>query len=357
MRVLVLCTVHDPRDARVNEREIGALLDAGHEVTLVAPFTAFDVPPPAGMRAIDIPRSQGRRRVRSLQAARRVLRQEAPRHDLVIVHSPEHLAATAGLDGRRVVWDVHEDTAAAVGMKSWLPGPLRPSAAAAVRRAERRAERRVRIILAEDAYAERFTRPHPIVRNVPVVPDSVLPSARGRAVYLGTLTEQRGGDDLVEVGRLLSPDVALEILGGAHGAIADRLAAAQARGDVAWRGFVPNAEALGSIEGATVGLALLHDEPNYRHSMPTKLYEYLARGIPFVSTPLPLARELAEQSGGGILVPFGDPAAAAAAVRELDADDDRRQAMARAGRQWVIDHADWRRDGPAFVRLLEGWAG
>jgi len=208
----------------------------------------------------------------------------------------------------------------------------------------------------EKAYVERFAGPHPIVLNTTVVPDVVQHSSRGRVVYVGTLSPERGGDDLISVGRLLRPDIAVEVVGNAHGDLGDRLAMADEQGVVTWRGYVPNAEALASIEGATAGLSLLHDEANYRHSMPTKLIEYLARGVPFVSTPLPLARELAEVSGGGVIVPFGDPMAAARAVSDLDADDERRRAMAESGRRWVLDNADWRRDGAAFVAHLQEWA-
>ena len=68
------------------------------------------------------------------------------------------------------------------------------------------------------------------------------------------------------------------------------------------------------LDGALAGLSLLHDEPNFRHSMPTKVVEYMARGVPVVTTPLPAAAELARGHECGFVVPFGDPVAAAAAV-------------------------------------------
>ena len=356
MRVLVVATVQHPLDARVVEREIGALLGGGHEVTLAAAFSDTGVSAPAGVRPIDIPRASGRRRWASVSAARSVIRREAPHHDVVLIHDPELVVATMGIRHPCVIWDVHEDTAAAVAMKSWIPGPFKPTAAAIARRIERYAEDHMHLILAETAYAARFRHAHPIVPNSTVVPADISPSGRGRAVYVGTLTHERGGDDLIAVGSLLRPDITVEIVGNAHGDVSRRLRAADSRGDVSWRGFVPNADALRSIEGATAGLSLLHDEANYRHSMPTKLIEYLARGVPFVSTPLPLARDLAEASGGGIIVPFDDPGAAAEAIRFLDADDDRRQAMAASGHRWVRDNADWTRDGASFVAQMETWA-
>lgn len=357
MRVLVVCPVHDPRDARIAEREIGALLDAGHEVTQAGPFTAYGAEPREGVRAIDIPRSAGRRRAVAVRAARRLLQREASRHDVVVLHSPDAVLAAAGIDHPAIAWDVHEDTAAALVMRPWLPRALASPVGAAVRWGEGRAERSRRILLAERAYATRFSRAHPVVPNTPRVPDAVPPSRRGRAVYLGRVTRARGGADLIALGRgLREHSVALEVIGHADAEIDAQLRAAQEHGWIDWRGFVANARALVDIEGATVGLSLLHDQANYRHSMPTKLLEYLSRGVPFVSTPLPLAVDLAERSGAGIIVPFGDIAAARDAVIALDTDDARRQAMADAGRSWVASEANWALEGPRFVRILEDWA-
>ncbi|MFM9134921.1 MAG: glycosyltransferase [bacterium] len=357
MRILVVATVQHPLDARVCAREIGALLAAGHEVTYAAPFHDVGVTPPAGVRPIDVPRAQGRRRAAAFRAARRVLRRQAASHDVVLVHGPEVMMAAAGVAHPCIVWDVHEDTGAALGMKPWLPAALRPLAARGIDSAESFASRRHRLIIAEAAYAARFPDAEPVlVPNTPVVPEHVSPSTRGRAVYVGDLTVARGAEEIIEVGRILAPDIGVEVIGAARAPLAERLSAASSAGWIDWRGYLPNEAALARVDGACAGLALLHDEPNYRHSMPTKLYEYLARGVPFVSTPLPLARRLAEDSGGGIIVPYGDAPAAADAVRALHDDDARRRTMAQSGHAWVSEHASWERDGECFVRQLEDWA-
>ena len=51
---------------------------------------------------------------------------------------------------------------------------------------------------------------------------------------------------------------------------------------------------MATIDGALAGLSLLRDLPNYRGSMPTKVVEYLAHGVPAITTPLPLAREIVQ---------------------------------------------------------------
>ena len=56
MRVCVGTIVHHPADARIMHRQIRALLEAGHEVTYIAPFTDCNMAPPQRIQAIDVPR-------------------------------------------------------------------------------------------------------------------------------------------------------------------------------------------------------------------------------------------------------------------------------------------------------------
>ena len=357
LRVLVVTIVHDPEDARIRHRELPALLQAGASVTYAAPFGAYGRTPPDGVRGLDLPRARGRHRLGAVRAARRLIRAEAGAHDVVLVHDPDLLPALAGLRGPVRVWDVHEDTAAALGMRGWLPGPLRPVAAAAVRAAERRADRRLKLLLAEHGYAQRFAHPHPVVPNSVLVPaDEPPPPGAERVVYLGRLTVPRGALDLVEVGRRLAGTVRLELVGPADADCAGAIRAAHQAGWLHHHGFVPNSQALALLPGALAGLSLLHDEPNYAHSQPTKLMEYMGHGLPVVTTPNAVSVELVERYDCGVVVPFNDPAAATDAVLALREDADRRRRLGAAGRAAALADLDWHTDGATFVATLAGRA-
>jgi glycosyltransferase involved in cell wall biosynthesis len=361
LRVLVATVVHVPADARIARREIGALLAAGAKVTYAAPFAATGTTPPPGVRALELPRSQGRHRLGAILAARRLLREEAPHHDVVLLHDPELLLAAPRRSGAVVAWDVHEDTAAALSLKGWLPSVLRAPVAATVRAGEGYAERHFHLLLAEDGYQVRFQRRHPIVPNSTPAPDQIEPAGDDRVVYVGHLSLARGAAELAEVGRLLQgTGVQLHVVGHADTAATELLTAAQDHKHLVWHGFIPNAEALKILDGALAGLSLLHDEPNYRHSRPTKILEYMAHGVPVVTTPTPPAVELVEGSSGGLIIDFGSPSevatAAAAAVLRLRDDPELRARAAAGGRAAAVRDHDWRTDGPKFVQVLERWS-
>ena len=94
MHVVVCTVVHHPADARIFYREVQALLDAGHDVTYIAPHGEAVIPRGddlpstrprdenqgqsqgdservrGTLRLVTIPRASGRRRVGALRAAR-----------------------------------------------------------------------------------------------------------------------------------------------------------------------------------------------------------------------------------------------------------------------------------------------
>jgi glycosyltransferase involved in cell wall biosynthesis len=397
VRVVVCTVVHHPADARIFYREIQALLDAGHDVTYIAPHGESSAPAPAHaagsiaqtapleaaesandpgaghsepvipglgdgrspgtLTTVTIPRAAGRRRLGALRAARAAMAANVAGADLLLVHDPELLLVLPPKRSRPpAVWDVHEDTAAALTTKAWLPAWLRPVAAGGVISAERLAERRLHLILAEHGYNARFAGTHPVVPNATYVPEAAAPPGGARrVVYVGHISPDRGSAEMTELGRLLAPHgIAVELIGPADAAAQAHIKAAGTA--VNWHGFVPNADALRVVEGSLAGLSLLQDEANFRHSMPTKVAEYMGRGVPVVTTPLPLAVELVEAADGGFVVPFNNPQAAADAVLKLDADPGLRVKMGLRAHEYALRNLAWPPHAADFVAQVEAWA-
>src|SRR5262249_1980359 len=131
---VVVCTVvHHPADARIYFRQIRALLEAGHQVTYIAPFAEPGAPvrnqndhfperADPSLTPLTLPRAVGGPRLSAPRAARAAMAARAPDADLPLVHAPELLLAPPPRRKRPpTVWDVHEDTAAALTTKAWLP--------------------------------------------------------------------------------------------------------------------------------------------------------------------------------------------------------------------------------------------
>jgi glycosyltransferase involved in cell wall biosynthesis len=277
-----------------------------------------------------------------------------PSHDVTIVHDPDLVPVALLTRGARpVVWDVHEDTAAAIADRAWIPRLLRPMVRYVIRGLERLAERRCALMLAETSYTSRFRDPHPVVPNLPWRRETRAPRRQPlRAIYVGRVARSRGFEELREVGRLLAGEVEVVVVGRPDPDVADELTEADATGALRWLGELPNEQALDEVRGAVAGLSLLRDEPNFRGSMPTKVVEYLAAGVPAITTPLPEAVALLERVPAGTVVPFRSPAAAAEEVRRLAQDVDRWEARSLVGFAAVAEELSWDHEVPAFLDFL-----
>ncbi|MFO1078146.1 MAG: glycosyltransferase family 4 protein [Planctomycetota bacterium] len=88
-----------------------------------------------------------------------------------------------------------------------------------------------------------------------------------------------------------------------------------------------------------------------RDALPTVLLEALAAGVPVVSTAVGGVEEIVDGGRAGVLVPENDPAALAAALRAVLADEQTRARLAAAGRA----HAERCFDLERIVATLAGW--
>jgi glycosyltransferase involved in cell wall biosynthesis len=214
------------------------------------------------------------------------------------------------------------------------------------------------LLLAEEGYRARFRDQHLVVPNTTRVPSAVRPPDDPRVVYVGHLSRARGVVEMVRLGAILRQRsigrLRVQLIGHADAEATDVLTSAPP--GVEWLGFRPHDEAMSIVDGALAGLSLLHDEPNYRVSQPTKVVEYLAHGVPVITTPLHHAAALVNRTGGGVVVRFSDgradPSAVADVVMDLARDRHSRTRMATLGHTYAGEHLDWDRHADAFVDHL-----
>jgi len=323
VRALVVTSVHRADDPRIRERTVRSLA-AAFEVRY-----ATRVPGPSAGGDHEWAELAGGRGRRWWGALRQMCCGDLA---VVSVHDPELIpAALLARLLRRVpvVVDVHEDVPAQVRHKEWVPRLLRPGAAWAAARALRLAERCGTITLAEAGYRHLFRRNHPVFPNYPAA-GSLPPLApdAGYLVYAGDVTEERGALDMVEAAGAMKERRPLRLVGRCRADLAERLCrrAGELGVSLELLGPLPHYRAMEVAAGASAGLSLLHALPNYIGSMPTKVVEYLAMGVPVVASDLPGTREAVAGREGVALVPAGDPASAAAALDLLAADGEARRA-------------------------------
>ena len=100
-------------------------------------------------------------------------------------------------------------------------------------------------------------------------------------------------------------------------------------------------EVMADLDDARVGLVLFQPHPNHCHSLPNKIFEYMAAGVAVVASNFPLWTQIIERSGCGVMVDPRDPRAIASAIREVVEDPARAQEMGRRGRIAVERRYHW----------------
>ena len=195
-----------------------------------------------------------------------------------------------------------------------------------------------RTITASPGYAQVMARryrisPPGVIRNIP--DSSMLPAAVGSqngrppsagdgervALYVGALTTGRGLElSIMALNRL--DDVRLRLVGPARPAYREELvelARTEGVSDrVEFAGAVSPDELIGAISEASVGLALIQPVClSYRMSLPNKVFEYVAAGLPVLGSDLPAISALVNEHRIGLLAEPGDVENVAAKLNEM----------------------------------------
>ena len=365
MKVGALTSVHSPFDVRIFYKECRSLARAGHDVTVIAPHCRDEMVEGVRIKAVVGTRTNRPARVTGTvwRVGRAAVRLGATLYHL---HDPELIPVGLVLRrlGKLVVYDAHEDLPQTIASKRYIPRVARRPVEELSRTLEHIAARQLSaIVAATPTIADRFaaTNPHTVViRNYVSLEEWPLGrqmpwDERPYAVaYVGGITWDRGLREMVEsIARVSSTRPARLALAGPRSATIVGRARAELTG---WEhvddlGLLGRPEVVALLGRVRAGLVILHPTPNYLPSLPIKLFEYMAAGLPVVVSDFPVLRRIVEEAGCGILVDPLDPAAIARAIEFLLVNPAEAQAMGRRGRAAVERAYSWESEARKLVEL------
>ncbi len=359
MRILYLSLSYVPsrRASSVQVMKMcAALARRGHEVKLVSkrgePSLAniadvhgyYCVEPSFELDAIARPKPRGGGLI---YAAGMAIRLAKYRHwaDVVYCRDPVGALIAAEL-GMPVVFESHGVPAA-----RWL----RSTIARAMSSRSSVGMVAISQILCEDLQEAGMT---PKVRPVVVAHDACDPPSRvpqrrrmgerGVVGYVGSLYPGRGIELVVKLAAAM-PHLTFQVVGGSESDLA-KWRAETSSPNLVWLGFRPQAElpsmyaamdvvimpyARSGVVGATGSSDIT------RWTSPMKMFEYMASGIPIVSSDLPVLREVLLDGVNAMLVEPGDVQAWCNALDGLLADPDLRYRLATAAHDDLVRSYTW----------------
>ena len=175
-------------------------------------------------------------------------------------------------------------------------------------------------------------------------------------LYLGGLMGGRGLEQLVDA-LGMAGSAQLVLLGEGHLAsmLPDRAAGVGAADRLHVLAPVSPDDVIAYASSADIGVSpIVPSCLNYRYSLPNKLFQYMAAGIPVVASDLPQVREVVEGARCGLVVDTTRPEAIAGAIERLAAEPDASYAMGRRGREAVEDRYNWSAAAAVLLRAYEG---
>lgn len=309
----------------------------------------------------------GRRLSRMVRAAARAQALGAAVYHL---HDPEliplglYLKATTGA---RVIFDCHENNTAYLRQKRHLPGPLRAGLTLAMAGMERLAARCFDAIITADVgvaglYQSRFGARRVItVHNFPqldlFLAQPLDPVAQPYdLVYHGTIPRYH-----LEIAFAVAEELRNRGVRARWLFFGKCPEAAWAQSELARRGLeddfiidpnlLPHEQVAARVRQAKVGFIPLPDLPKFQHNIPTKLFEFMALGLPTVLSDLPPSRPFVGDGACAIMVPPDDVAAYADAIIHLLDNPELRRRMGAEGRRRVEQQFNWQRESQILLDL------
>ena len=195
------------------------------------------------------------------------------------------------------------------------------------------------------------SRPQPLPpRNTPLV------------AFCGTFRPWHGTDDMLkafhQVRRTTHPDAHLVCVGDGPQRESFELQVQRLglENAVYVTGQVPHNEVARWIGGADVAVAPYPDLEEFYFS-PLKIFEFLALGLPVVTTNVGQNSQLVPHGERGLLYRAGDVEGCAGAISTLLSQREEAKTMASAGQDWVLGHATWRHRVMEILELTRALHG
>lgn len=344
-----ITTIHPAKDTRIFQKECVSLAHKGYEVTLLAGNATTEQD--SGVRTIGVEIPSGSRMQRFRKAARRLYEKaQEVDADVYHFHDPEFLpwAEKLAEQGKRVIYDAHEDVPRQLLAKHYIPKPFRKIVSRRFEKMENRVVGKLaHVVTATTHIRDRFLNYNPNctdVKNYPKLAElgGVTPfkQKKREVCYVGSITRVRGIVELVKA--MAGLDYRLN-LGGAFSdqELRNEVVTLEGWKNVNELGFLSREEVKKVLAESRVGMVALHPIINYIDALPVKMFEYMAAGIPVVSSNIPMWQEIVNDAACGLCVDPMNPDEIREAILELLTNDEKAREMGENGRKAVEDKYNW----------------
>lgn len=238
--------------------------------------------------------------------------------DLYHLHDPELIPIGLKLKklGKKVIFDVHENIALQIINKDFIPKIFRSLVSKIYRKYEISSLKKFdALILAENSYLDYYSHLNKKVEVILNMPDLTLlknfknfTRKKNEIFYIGSISNKRGFDVTIDALKILKknfPEIVVHFVGPHQNNSINSKNLKEIDKNLKFYGTLPLNKGLEYSKNAKVGLSILKPIPNYITSYSTKIFEYMAIGLPVVTSNFKLYKEIVEKYDCGFCVdPF-----------------------------------------------------
>jgi len=364
-RIVHITTVHPVFDNRIFFKECASLAQLGLDITLIA-FCEKDFEKDGvKVKAIDVAKPSRMSKIR--RAYHLALDLDA---DVYHLHDPELLLIKPFLrsKGKIVVYDMHEHFSQQILIKPWIPSWLRKPLSAVFSIYERLLLGKGPVVFAEDDYREhyKYITNYRIALNFPDLSKFRKLETESKYSdfvcigYLGGVTEARGClktlKALVDIKAKTNKKIGYVCIGKFQSeSFKQQLEILGQELDFYFApGFMEFDEAIKYLAKCQIGMALLDRTPNYVNSYPTKIFEYMALGLPFIVSDFEINRVIVEENKCGIAIAPENHEELESALINLICDEELRNSLSFYGKKNSVKY-DWSNQCKNITQGYKEW--
>lgn len=361
-RVCHITSVHSQEDVRIFHKECVSLARNGYDVYLVQRGKSYEK---NGVHIVGFGEVTGGRLKRITEMAHRAYKTALSLDaDIYQLHDPELLPYALKLkrNGKKVIFDSHENTVDSILEKTWIPKPFRKMIYCSYKRYQIYVcQRLTAIITVTPDMTNFFCTINPTtvqVANFPIIDrQSGQPDFQSNTLVFAGGINQSWNHHVIIKALEYVPNCHYRLCGYAADKYIQELQQLPAWKRTHYLGKIPHEEADKFLASGCVGMALAsYLYGNYWKTGTlgnTKVFEEMMVGLPVICTNFNLWREFVDRYHCGICVEPDDPKAIAAAIQYLLDNPEEARRMGENGRRAVLEEFNWGVEEKKLLALYE----
>ncbi|WP_419773854.1 glycosyltransferase family 4 protein [Halarcobacter sp.] len=302
---------------------------------------------------IDVGEKVGGRFSRMTKTVKKVFEKaKALDSDIYHLHDPELIPIGLKLKklGKKVIFDAHEDLPKQILGKHYLNFFIKQILSKGFEFYEKITCKKFDYIITATPYIkEKFLKINKNsidINNFPITNELInntpWSEKKDKVCYVGGIAEVRGIKEIVKAMAYTDKGVKLTLAG----TFSESLVEKEVKSYNEWKkveelGFL-NRERVSSVYGASkAGLVTLHPIINYIDALPVKMFEYMAAGIPIISSNIKYWEKIISENNCGICVDPMDSKEIANAINYIIANPKEAQKMGQNGKKVILEKYNW----------------